>query len=336
MPKINIPLLCLLPFLALFSCEKWDLEQQDFAKVEITSIDSLAIDSVRITGRILDLQGQIQNHGFVWTTQAEPPLALLNEGRRELGVKPRDEALTFSSVLQLEPNTRYQLRAYATLDGLGFRYSESIEYSTGNGKVYTLGLNYQRGASLEASGRLLGTEKGFVAVKHGFCWSTTNPQPTLEDYSVNLGERRNNAIFWGTVDGLQNDSLHYIRAYAVLSLNLKLDTVFGQVRIFNGNLNRWIQRADFAGGVRSGAISFVIDDKGYVGTGSFTDPATGISQYKNDLWEYGPLTNTWAQKADFGGEARSWAVGFSIGPKGYIGAGTGEYQLKDFWEYTPE
>ena len=121
MPKINIPLLCLLPFLALFSCEKWDLEQQDFAKVEITSIDSLAIDSVRITGRILDLQGQIQNHGFIWTTQEEPPLIIFNEGKQSLGIKTMEEPSAFSKILKLEPITFYTFRAYATLDGVEYK-----------------------------------------------------------------------------------------------------------------------------------------------------------------------------------------------------------------------
>src|SRR5689334_16498368 len=37
---------------------------------------------------------------------------------------------------------------------------------------------------------------------------------------------------------------------------------------------------------------------------------------------------TWTQKADFGGGIREWAVGFSIGTKGYIGTGG-----IDFWEY---
>ncbi len=46
--------------------------------------------------------------------------------------------------------------------------------------------------------------------------------------------------------------------------------------------------------------------------------------------------NTWTQKADFGGTARSKAVGFSIGSKGYIGTGSKDtypYCAKDFWEY---
>ena len=46
--------------------------------------------------------------------------------------------------------------------------------------------------------------------------------------------------------------------------------------------------------------------------------------------------NTWTQKANFGGTARSGAVGFSIGSKGYIGTGSDNSGLtKDFWEYDP-
>jgi hypothetical protein len=33
------------------------------------------------------------------------------------------------------------------------------------------------------------------------------------------------------------------------------------------------------------------------------------------------FADTWTQKADVGGEAREFAVGFSIGNKGYIGTG---------------
>jgi N-acetylneuraminic acid mutarotase len=44
----------------------------------------------------------------------------------------------------------------------------------------------------------------------------------------------------------------------------------------------------------------------------------------------------WTQKADFGGEARAYAVGFFIGTKGYIGTGFSSPEFyKDFWEYDP-
>lgn len=45
-------------------------------------------------------------------------------------------------------------------------------------------------------------------------------------------------------------------------------------------------------------------------------------------------SNTWQQKANFGGTAREGAVGFSIGGKGYIGTGNdGSNPTNDFWEY---
>jgi hypothetical protein len=47
--------------------------------------------------------------------------------------------------------------------------------------------------------------------------------------------------------------------------------------------------------------------------------------------------NTWVKKADFGGAARTIAVGFSIGNKGYIGTGADAGGVKkDFWEYDPD
>ena len=48
-------------------------------------------------------------------------------------------------------------------------------------------------------------------------------------------------------------------------------------------------------------------------------------------------TNTWTKKADFGGTARSGAVGFSIGVKGYIGLGydTTSTYTQALWEYDP-
>ena len=57
----------------------------------------------------------------------------------------------------------------------------------------------------------------------------------------------------------------------------------------------------------------------------------------NDFWEYDPATDTWTQKANFGGGARTGAVGFSIGTKGYVGTGIDANDLlrKDFWEYDP-
>src|SRR5947207_1360240 len=52
------------------------------------------------------------------------------------------------------------------------------------------------------------------------------------------------------------------------------------------------------------------------------------------LLSYAQTRNIWTQKANFGGAARYWAVGFSIGTKGYIGTGLDNtVYKKDFWEW---
>jgi hypothetical protein len=109
---------------------------------------------------------------------------------------------------------------------------------------------------------------------------------------------------------------------------------------YNPVKDMWTRKAGFGGIARHAAVAFSINGKGYIGTGAYYDLIlTGSNHYCKDFWEYDPIDNTWAQKADFGGTARSDAVGFSIGSKGYIGTGYSEYSdysnKKDFWEYDP-
>lgn len=103
----------------------------------------------------------------------------------------------------------------------------------------------------------------------------------------------------------------------------------------------WTRKADFPGEGyhRYDEVGFTIGNKLYVGTGGKED--YGATNY-NDFWEWDPFTDTWTQKADFGGGHRTLAVGFSIGHKGYIATGysansytyTGNL-YNDLWEYDP-
>jgi hypothetical protein len=96
--------------------------------------------------------------------------------------------------------------------------------------------------------------------------------------------------------------------------------------------NTWLQKTSIgSSGSREGAIGFSIGNKGYVGTGC--NHKLGYGKRLQDFWEYDPAVDAWTRKADFGGEARASAVGFSIGSKGYVGTGSGSLLLKDFWEY---
>jgi hypothetical protein len=100
----------------------------------------------------------------------------------------------------------------------------------------------------------------------------------------------------------------------------------------------WTQKTDFGGSTRGSSAGFSINSKGYIGTGSniYLNPIE-----LKDFWEYDPAAVpaavAWTQKTHFGGTARTGAVGFSIGSKGYIGTGSDASSsfTKDFWEYDP-
>ena len=96
----------------------------------------------------------------------------------------------------------------------------------------------------------------------------------------------------------------------------------------------WTQKVSLPGtAARAWAVGFSIGNKGYIGTGAIDGSVN--NSYYNDFWEWDQATNTWTKKADFGGDPRGGAVGFSIGNKGYIGTGSdGNTTLfNDFWEW---
>lgn len=99
-------------------------------------------------------------------------------------------------------------------------------------------------------------------------------------------------------------------------------------------LGDWGRKADFEGVSRSDATAFVINDTAYVGTG-FTS-STSTDSRLSDFWKYNADQDNWYAIASFPGKARSKAVAFSVGGKGYVGLGTdGTNLLTDFWEYNP-
>ena len=109
---------------------------------------------------------------------------------------------------------------------------------------------------------------------------------------------------------------------------------------YNPSTNTWIQKANFGGGQRIGATSFSIGNKGYIGFGQFPSGYYGGAELEyggcmNDLWEYDPVTDVWVQKTMNNESARSGAVGFCIGNKGYIGTGFNGSYKNDFWEFNP-
>lgn len=85
---------------------------------------------------------------------------------------------------------------------------------------------------------------------------------------------------------------------------------------------------------RSEAVSFIIGDNVYVGTGVSGGAQTGADRY-SDFYMYNTTSRNWTEKQAFPDE-RSGAVAFAINGMGYVGTGThGTDVLKDFYRYDP-
>jgi N-acetylneuraminic acid mutarotase len=103
----------------------------------------------------------------------------------------------------------------------------------------------------------------------------------------------------------------------------------------DSTLGNWVKKNSFEGTPRGSAVSFVIENKAYLGLGYNSDDETNDG-YMKDFWAYDPETDRWTQIAPFPGNGRINAVGFSVNGKGYIGTGyDGDVKLSDVWEYDP-
>lgn len=104
-------------------------------------------------------------------------------------------------------------------------------------------------------------------------------------------------------------------------------------------LGNWYKSGipSFGGSARSHAVSFVIGDKGYIGTGYTNETIQRVK----DFWAYDATGKIWSQVADFTGTGRQDAVAFVVSGKAYVGTGYDANTVsdlaykKDFYQYDP-
>jgi N-acetylneuraminic acid mutarotase len=108
----------------------------------------------------------------------------------------------------------------------------------------------------------------------------------------------------------------------------------------------WVSRATFQGIAMGEGACFVINNQAYVGTG--IDPLTpniklttmfkySAAQIPATPYGYDSAYGSWTSVTDFPGQARSNAVGFSIGATGYLGGGLaddGFTPLSDYYAFN--
>ena len=115
---------------------------------------------------------------------------------------------------------------------------------------------------------------------------------------------------------------------------------------YNTLSNSWEQKIIPQFLSRWNAVAFVINGKGYFGSGNLAPSKVGTPIAANDFYEYDPVQDTWTIKNAIGPTGRYGAVGFSINNKGYVGLGANSTishlpfnyigsLVKDILEYDP-
>lgn len=80
---------------------------------------------------------------------------------------------------------------------------------------------------------------------------------------------------------------------------------------------------------RHDAVAFVLNEKGYIATG------TNVSNLKT-VWEYDPSTDVWEEKTPFEGSARADAVAFTVQGRAFVTTGrSGSVRFDDLREFKP-
>jgi N-acetylneuraminic acid mutarotase len=120
-----------------------------------------------------------------------------------------------------------------------------------------------------------------------------------------------NANTWSQINSIQNESKTYPRfdavafsfdttAYVLTGTNSNY--YFGDVWRYSTTANTWIQQSNFPGNPRSGAISFVYNNQGYIVTGYTPSVLWSIGNLAYDFWKFTPRndddTTQWSRLHD--------------------------------------
>lgn len=140
------------------------------------------------------------------------------------------------------------------------------------------------------------------------------------------GEGRANAVAFA-ING---------KIYAGLGTNynrIDVPTIYKDFYEFDPAKNTWTKKNDLPFTPTDQPVSFVINDKGYFGTGN--SPAN-TPNTTGRFYEYDPNTDKWKSIASIP-QSRCRGMAFAIAGKAYVGGGENDNmeKLDDFYEYDP-
>src|ERR1700712_1625544 len=107
----------------------------------------------------------------------------------------------------------------------------------------------------------------------------------------------------------------YFQLFSVLTLSVLFSC--NKNTVASTQDGNWVTESQLNGPARSEAVSFVIGNFAYIGTGW-----DGLNTRYNYFWRYDPAQNVWSQVVSMpDSTARSSAIAFAANNKAYVGTG---------------
>ncbi len=196
--------------------------------VQTAEASQITETSARLSGSISsDGHSSIISKGFYWSTQSD----LVQHGTQVVSASEGD-AFTYD-LAGLTAGTTYYACAYAENEE-GTGYGEVITFSTQAATTApTVGVTTVSGItenSADVSAEIT-ADGGTDIIEKGFCYSSSNAEPTLNDTQVASNAAGNSIT--ATLEGLTGSTTYYVRAYATNARG----TSYGAVQQFTTDLS---------------------------------------------------------------------------------------------------
>ena len=306
----------------------------------------------------------VEAHGHIWSPN--PSINSLSDGdTTNLG--KYEGGGKFSSLLTgLESDRRYYVRSYAIVDQSVY-FGNTTTFTSGGWNLLNEGANAPSPRSFSA-GFAIGDK---VYVGGGFFYQGDINDlfdPNLSDDVLKILQVAaqieirndfweydlNDQVWTRKRDVPGNPRLGAVAfshgGYGYMGMGWNLNGIFQETP---NDLYRYDPGADSWEPVpvpanirgRMGAITFVIDDKVYIGGGGGVVPSGLGTEGLSDFYQFTPGSGNWERKSDFGGGSRIFPISFALEGQGYAGLGDtlSENGIflnfdagEDFWSYNPQ
>ena len=180
--------------------------------ISTTSVSAITTSSANSGGNITaDGGAAITARGVCWSTSPNPTIALSTKTSNGTGSGSFN-----SSITNLNQNTLYYVRAYAT-NAAGTACGNQVSFTTVAILLPTISTTATSAVTTTSanSGGNITADGGAAITARGVCWSTS-PNPTIA-LSTKTSNGTGNGSFSSNIANLNQNTLYYVRAYATNS-----------------------------------------------------------------------------------------------------------------------